>query len=142
MANEAQAIKQLIRVKLIQDSGVTGLVEGRIYGAHFQDPDAQTPTYPLVILEWIGSGHLQYSMAFQKMRMDIWCYDKVSASNALNLYGKVVDALQQESLVVDGIPQRGYMNEAVRPIEGFNEKVRAYFVRGEFFVIATGATTP
>ena len=71
--------------------------------------------------------------------MDIWCYDKVSSSNALNLYGKVVDAVQQKALSVDGISQRGYIKEVVRPIEGFNEKVRAYFVRGEFFVIATGA---
>ena len=142
MANEAQAIKQLIRLKLIQDSGVTDLVGGRVYGAHFQDPDAQTPTYPFIILEWIGSGSLQYTTAFQKLRMDIWCYDKVSSSNALNLYGKVVDALQQEALAVDGIPQRGYMKEAVRPTEGFNEKVRAYFVRGEFYVLATGASTP
>ncbi len=139
MANEAQTVKQLVRVKLLQDSGVTDLVEGRIYGAHFQDPDAQTPTYPLIILEWIGSGSLQYSSAYQKLRMDIWCYDKVSASNALNLYGKVIDALQQQALSVDGISQRGYIKEAVRPIEGFNEKVRAYFVRGEFFIIATGA---
>jgi len=139
MANEAQTVKQLIRVALLQDSNVTDLVGGRIYGAHFQDPDAQTPTYPFVILEWIGSGSLQYSGAYQKIRMDIWCYDKVSSANALNLYGKVVDAVQQKALSVDGISQRGYIKEVVRPIEGFNEKVRSYFVRGEFFVIATGA---
>lgn len=139
MANEAQTVKQLIRVALLQDSNVTDLVGGRIYGSHFQDPDAQTPTYPFVILEWIGSGVLQYSGAYQKIRMDIWCYDKVSSANALNLYGKVVDSLQQKALSVDGISQRGYIKEVVRPIEGFNEKVRSYFVRGEFFVIATGA---
>jgi len=137
MANEAQTMKQLIRVKLLESSDVTELVEGRIFGAHFQDPDAQTPTYPLVILDWIGAGRLQYSKAFQTLSMDIWCYDRVSAANALNIYGKVQDSLHQQRLSVDGIPQKGVIRESVRPVEGYNEKVRAYYARGEYLLIAT-----
>jgi len=137
VAAEAETIKQLIRYRLLSQSAVTDLVSGRIYGAHFQDPDAQTPTYPLIIIEWVGAGELQYSRAFQKMRMDIWCYDKTSSAAALNLYGQVQDALQQQRLAVTGITQKGVIRESQRPTEGFNNAVRAYYARGEFQVIAT-----
>ena len=80
MAAEAETIKQLIRYKLLSASAVTDLVSGRIYGGHFQDPDAQTPTYPLIILEWIGAGELQYAKAFQKME-----------SHKRGTYGKSLD---------------------------------------------------
>lgn len=137
MAAEAETIKQIIRYQLLAAPAVTALVSGRIYGGHFQDPLDQSPTYPLIILEWIGAGELQYARAFQKMRMDIWCYDRVSSASALHLYGQVQDALQAQLLSVDGITQKGYMREVVRPTEGFNNAVRAYYARGEFWCMAT-----
>lgn len=137
MAAEAEAIKQLVRTQLLGASAVTDLVSGRIYGAHFLDPDGQTPTYPLIILELIGAGELHYARAFQTLRMDVWCYDRVSAASALHLYGQAQDALQQQRVAVTGITQKLVIREAVRPIEGFNEAVRAYYARGEYFIIAS-----
>lgn len=137
MAAEAENIKQLVRSKLLDASAVTDLVSGRIYGAHFLDPDDQTPTYPLIILEWIGAGQLQYSKAFQTMIIDIWCYDRTSSSSALHVYGQVQDALHQVRLSTTGIAEKGVIRESVRPIEGFNEQVRAFYARGEYSIIAS-----
>lgn len=126
----AEQLKLLVRSTLLDDSGVTAMVGGRIYGAHLQDPDARTVEYPLVVLDF-KSG-IARTPTYQNVTMDLWAYTRDSSGEALRLYDLCQAALQQELLRRDGISVAGYALELSRPSEGWNENVRAYYAQGEF----------
>jgi len=126
----AEKLKMLVRHTLMEDTALSAMVGGRIYGAHLQDPDARTVEYPMVVLDF-RSGTAR-TPTFQIVTMDAWAYHRGSAGEALRLYDLVQAKLQQALLRVDGIAVAGYAMEQTRPAEGWNENVRAYYAQGEF----------
>tara|TARA_B100001093_G_scaffold2600_1_gene2649 strand:+ start:24035 stop:24451 length:417 start_codon:yes stop_codon:yes gene_type:complete len=124
--------KFLIRDVLLNDSDVSAIVGGRVFGAHLQDPDARTVEYPIVILD-LRSGVASTS-SVSRATLDLWAYSRKSGGDALRLYDACQKALQQELLRREGIAVAGYVVEQNRPNEGWNDNVRAYYAQGDFTV--------
>ena len=120
----------LVRMTLLADSAITDMVGSRIYGAHLQDPDARTVDYPIVVLDFRAG--VARTPTYQNVTLDLWAYHRQSSGEALRLYDLCQAALQQELLRKDGISVAGYAMEVIRPSEGWNENVRAYYAQGEF----------
>jgi len=133
-AASAEQLKMLVRSQLMSESTITDVVGGSIYGAHLQDPDARTVPYPMVVLDF-RAGFANTS-SYQSVNMYLWAYSRENSGEALRLYDLCQAALQQQVLRKTGISVAGYVVEEVRPYEGWNDNVRAYFARGQFTVRA------
>lgn len=126
-----ESTKLLLRSVLMADAGVAALVGNRVWGAHFQDSDGKTVTYPMVIIDF-RAGSVGPNGVYELIIMDLYAYGRKSAGFALELYQACYEALQNATLRKDGIPVAGYCVESIRPLEGWNENVRAYFVQGQY----------
>ena len=126
-----ESSKLLVRATLLAATDVTDLVGARIWGAHFQDPDAGTVEYPMVIIDF-RAGRIDQNGAYEIVIMDLYAYARKSAGFTLEIYQACYEALQNATLRKDGIPVAGYSMESIRPMEGWNENVRSYFAQGEF----------
>ena len=124
--------KFLVRDVLLANAAVSALVGPRVFGAHLQTPDSRSVDYPLVVLD-IQAGTAGTS-SVQRFTLDVWAYARTSAGDALVLYDACQAALQQELLRRDGVGVAGYIVEQTRPIEGWNDTVRAYYAQGDFTV--------
>jgi len=128
-----ESSKLLVRTTLLSSSTVTDLVSSRVWGAHIQEPDAKTVDYPMVIIDFT-SGRIGHYGEYELITMDLYAYSRKSAGNSLEIYQACFAALQNGTLRKDGVPVAGYSVETVRPVEGWNESVRAYFAQGEWAV--------
>lgn len=134
--NQKKDVKALLRQHLLADSSVTELVGSRIRTEHAQDPDTAL-TYPLVILDLeFGTGG--YQGGWQRWTVDIYCYSDESQAVADTLYDAVYLALQANRLFKPGISARGLAREVERPESGYNDEVRAWWVRGVWTVNTAG----
>ena len=132
-ANKAstEQLKLLVRNTLLSDSTIAAIVGGRVHGGHIQTPDVGTADMPLVVIDF-SAGFVDQPGAYQLVTMDVWCYTKSSSGDALALYDACFDALHMQTLRQDGIKAAGYARESIRPREGWNEVLRAYYSQGEF----------
>ena len=126
-----ESTKLLVRSILLADTSVSALVGNRVWGAHFQDSDGKTVTYPMVIIDF-QSGTLGSNGVYEEVSMDLYAYGRKSSGFTLELYQACFEALQNANLRKDGIPVAGYCVESLRPLEGWNENVRAYFAQGQY----------
>ena len=122
---------QVIREKLLSVSGVTDIVENRIFSTHFIDYEIATTQFPCVIIERLG-GDAMYAESFQKIKFAIYCYSKVSADEALSIYDLVYEELNGRRLHVDGLDIKGYCFETERPVEDYNTVCKGWYAKGRF----------
>lgn len=127
-AASSEDLIKVVRHKLLSESAITDIVGGRVYGAHFQDPDARTVVYPMVVMEMRGGGSL--TATYQATTLYLYAYSRDSQGKAFILYDAVYQALQQQRVARDGVSFAGYCMEANRPDSGWNEAARAYYARG------------
>ena len=131
MALSTREAKKLIRAFLLTRPEIVALVDDRVFGAHVMDSDAETTTFPLVVFEFL-SGRASWDTAVQAQTLEIYGYSKRSADEASEIYDAVFDAIQHERLDVDGITVRALTREVQRPVDGWNQNVRAWFCRGRW----------
>ena len=136
-ANSTADIRQVLRATLIADALVSSYVSDRVYGAHLQDPDAQTVGYPLIIVEITG-GDLIRTGRLNDLSMALWAYSRTSLADAEEIYRSCTVILHAERLTVTGISVNVIPTETGRPTDGWNENTRAHYVVGRWRVQATG----
>ena len=132
----ATNLKFLLRSTLMEDSSVSGYVADRVHGAHLQDPDAGGAVFPLVVIDF-RAGTVGFSSGFQNVSVEVWSYSRQSAGHALEIYDACFAALHHQMLRRDGVKVAGYAAEVMRPAEGWNEHVRAYYAQGTFSLRAS-----
>tara|TARA_Y100000310_G_C20426603_1_gene689384 strand:+ start:277 stop:708 length:432 start_codon:yes stop_codon:yes gene_type:complete len=130
-----EQLKLLVRNTLLDNSTLTTLVSSRIHGAHIQTPDEGTVDFPLVIIDF-SAGFVDQPGAYQLVTMDLWAYTKSSSGEALAIYDACFDALHMQTLRQTNVKAAGYSRESLRPREGWNEQLRAYYAQGEFAIRA------
>ena len=136
-ANPTSDIRQVLRATLTGDATVSGYVSDRVYGAHLQDPDAQTVGYPLVIVEITGGGMIRVGR-LNDITMMLWAYSRTSLADAEEIYRACSAVLHAERLTLTGISVNVIPTETGRPTDGWNENTRAHYVVGRWRVQATG----
>ncbi len=136
MPNRAGDIKALIRQLLLKDDDVQTLVGDRIFMQHRMDADVGDTDYPAIIIEAL-IGFSNYSPGLQKITYDIFVFSKVSSEEAQEVYDVMYAVLHAARLVDpdDRIKARGYIREIERPDDIYNEKTKAWGVRGKWAAV-------
>ena len=132
----SQSLIALLRHTLMQNTSLTDLVGGRIYGAHVHTPDSITVVYPLVIIELEG-GSVGTSSSYQQQIIFLYGYSRESIGQAIEIYDAAHASLHHQLLKRAGNPVAGYAMETLRPEQGWNEQVQSHFVRGMYVLRAT-----
>lgn len=131
MALSTREAKKLIRAFLLSKSEIVALVDDRVFGGHVMDSDVPTAQFPLAVFDFL-SGRASWDTAVQAQTMEIYGYSKRSADEASQIYDAIFDAIQHERLAVSGISVRALTREVQRPVDGWNQNVRAWFCRGRW----------
>lgn len=139
MPNSVLATKHLIRTWLLADAALEAEVAGNIVGAHVKATDALTllRDKPMVVFD-TASGAQIYTAELESLSIEVYTYSKASADEAMRVYDLVAARLQGQRIKVDGIGPSGSAREVDRPVNGHNDVVDAWFLRGRwlFMVIA------
>jgi hypothetical protein len=131
-------LRQVIRAHLMADPAVSGLVGGRVFGSHLSDSDVQSVEFPLTVFEFL-SGFARWHRGVQSQSFELYGYSKASLDEAAQIYDAAFDSLQHCRVRIDAIADVGGIpRETQRPVDGWNDKVGAWFVRGRWIVTATG----
>ena len=130
-AGSISALKQVVRNTLLSNTDLTDKVGGRIFGAHMNDADASTVDYPMVIIDFRGGARHSAGL-LQTTIFEIWTYSRKSQGDALEIYDLACNALNMEPFEKGNLQIAGYAREITRPVEGYNEKARAYYAIGRF----------
>ena len=137
MKSDPLELLQLIRLKLLSTSAVTDLVGERIHTSHYMDFDNETRPLPAVIIELQG-GDMNYGQKFQSTTLYIYTYSNQNSAEATELYHQVTLALHAQELNHAELTLKGMIEETTRPISGYNDKVRSWFLRGSFLAMTVG----
>lgn len=137
MSNSSLDLVQIIRQKLIEDESVSNIVGANIYTAHIYDADDGTSPMPCIIVT-LETGFSMSNRAVQFQDYEVYAYSKISQGEAMGLYDKIYSTLQSGRLAVDGISAKGLMTERTRPISGYNDRLKAWWVRAGWHVAAAG----
>ena len=137
MGNSSLDIVQIIRKLLVEDSAVSGMVGSNVYTAHIYDADEGTTPMPSIIVT-LESGFSMSNRAVQFQDYEIYCYSKISQGEAMSIYDKVYDVLQSSRVAVSGISAKGLATERIRPISGYNDRIKAWWVRAGWHVATAG----
>jgi hypothetical protein len=134
-ASSTVQLKALLRRYLIADPGVAALAGERVYGAHLEDDDAGTTLQagPLLVYEFL-SGVLRWHAAVSLQTVELYAYSKNSGDEAAQLYDAAADALQHTRVAVNGVDPVALPRETQRPLDGYNPRLDAWFVRGRWTV--------
>jgi len=128
---------QLIRMKLLSSSDLTDLVDERIHTSHYMDFDNETRPLPCVILELAG-GEMNYSQKFQSVTIYVYAYSNQNSAQALEVYHLSTLSLHAQRINNSDVSLSGMLEETTRPISGYNDKVRSWYVRGSFLAMTVG----
>ena len=137
MSSNPVELLQLVRLHLLSNSAVTDLVGERIHTTHFMDFDDVTRQLPAVILELAG-GSMAYNQNFQSATMFLYCYSAQNSAQTLDLMQACKNALHAERLAHNSIGMRGMLEESTRPIQGYNDSVRAWYCRSTYLALTVG----
>lgn len=133
MSSEVAVTKQLVRAYLLEDAALRARVDGKVLSAHVESAEAQTmlQAKPLIVVELL-SGFSRYFAALQDVTMEVYAYSKASQDEANDVYDAVYTRLQHECLMVANIDMQGVAREIERPLEGWNDDIRAWYARGRW----------
>lgn len=134
-ASSTTELRALIRRYLLADASVAALAGERVYGAHLEDSDAGTVLTdgPLVVYEFL-SGVLRWHAAVSIQTVEVYAYSKRSGDEAAQLYDACTDAMQHSRLAVNGVDPVALCRETQRPLDGYNGRLDAWYVRGRWTV--------
>lgn len=139
MPGRIQDLRHVIRHHLANDDGDLGdLVEGRVFTQHLTDEDATTVLEdgPLLVTAF-RAGRLHYNQVVQATVFELWAYSRTSADEAARIYDLATDVLQAERLTVTGTDPAVVCQETLRPHDGWNRNLRAWFLEGRWLARAT-----
>lgn len=133
-----QDVLFLLRLALLENAGVSALVGPNVRTSHVVAPDA-TLTYPLVVVSELD-GFGGYEGGLQSILVEVYAYSDESEAAARSLYDAVYSALHATRLYDPSatIAARGSARETGRPSPGWNEEVRAWYLRGVWTVVVAG----
>jgi hypothetical protein len=137
MGSSPSELLQLVRLHLLANSTVTTLVDERIHTTHFMDFDDVTRQLPAVILELAG-GEMAYNQNLQSVSLFLYCYSAQNSAQTLELNQACKDALHAERLSHSSLTMRGMLEESTRPIQGYNDSVRAWYCRSTYLALTVG----
>lgn len=137
MPSNPAELLQLIRLHLLSQSSVTDLVDERIHTTHFMDFDDLTRELPCVIVELAG-GDMAYNQKLQGVSLYVYCYSAQNSAQTLQLYQEVTNALHTERLHHSALSLNGFAQETTRPIQGYNDSVRAWYCRSTYLALTVG----
>jgi hypothetical protein len=123
--------QQIVRAALLGNAPVVALVGDRVRGSHAVDADATDPTYPGLVFAYSGGDTIR-SGVYADLTYGLTCYSRVSASEALAVYGAAANVLHSERLVLDGVAARVVAHETARPRIGWDEAHRAHYAVGRW----------
>ena len=135
----ARQTKQLLRRILLSNATVTDLVGDRIRTQHDTDPSRTNLHYPVLVIEMLyGVGG--YEGAWQSNSFDLWCYSNQDQGLAAQVYDEAYLILQAQRLfdATGTISAAGYARELERPIDGYDERIGANYVRGRWSISTAG----
>ena len=130
--------KQLVRLKLIETTAITDLVDERIYGEFPVDPNSRTMNYPLIVFDFF-SGLMNYSSTYQRANFHVYCFSRNSSDEAARLYDLCAKSLHAQKLRFTGVDLAGYSIETARPNEEWDVNARAHACWGRFALRTGGA---
>jgi hypothetical protein len=130
-------IMQIVRSLLFNDATVTGLVGDAIYTAHILDADAGSAPLPAYIVS-LDNGTSMYNGHVQFQDIEAYGYSRISAAEAMTVYQAGYNVLQAARLNLDNVSAKGYIYEINRPDAGYNDRMKAWFVRGRFHAVTAG----
>ena len=124
-------LRLLVRLHLLADTDVKALVDGRIFGTSLQDAEAETVLGegPICVFELL-SGDARWHGQVATQTLEIYGYAKRGMDQAAEVYDAVFESMQHSRLQQDAVSMCGLAREVQRPVDGFNEKLKAWFVRG------------
>lgn len=137
MPSNSSELLQLIRLHLLKQSSVTDLVGERIHTTHFMDFDDVTRQLPAVIIELAG-GDMNYNQHLQSATLFVYCYSAQNSAQALQVYEQCQSALHAIRLSHSSLTMRGMLEESTRPIQGYNDSVRAWYCRATYLGLTVG----
>jgi hypothetical protein len=137
LANSMLDILQIMRSLLFADSVMTGMVGDAIYTSHILDADAGTAPLPAFILS-LDNGTSMYNGQVQFQDIEAYGYSRISAAEAMSVYQAGYNVLQANRLTLDNVSAKGYIYEINRPDSGYNDRIKAWFVRGRFHAVTAG----
>jgi hypothetical protein len=122
----------------MDDATVAAVVAERVFGRSLSDADGETvlKSGQLLVFELL-SGDSRSSGQVATQTFELYGYSKRSMDQASEAYDVAFDALQHSRLQVAGISVCGLAREVQRPVDGFNERLKAWFVRGRWSVAMT-----
>ncbi len=127
--------RHLLREFILRSSSVTDLVGQRVYGQHLSDSDAGTVLKAgSVVVLGFDSGDLRWYGAVQTQIVEVYAYSKQGLSECAKVYDAVCSLIQHERVVVDGIDICLIPREIQRPVDGYNDSVDAWFVKGRWII--------
>jgi hypothetical protein len=132
-AKSQSQLKQLIREFALNKSEITDVVGQSVFGVHLQDADAATVLQagPIIVFEMIG-GDLRWTGAVAVTTVEIYGYSKRSLAEATRAYDVWCEIMQHERLAIDGIDSTAVSREVQRPLDGYNQVLEAWYVRGRW----------
>lgn len=131
-------VRQLVMDKLANSTAIQALVGTRVSDT-FPDrtQGADAAQYPCIATYWRG-GSLHWIPVLQKPEFEVSCYSRISRGEAVHIYEAVVTALQNERLVIVGVPSVAICQEIMRPADVYDGAARIWEVRGLWIARAVG----
>lgn len=125
---------QLVRMTLLDDATVVGLVGGRVYATRVEDadnPQGFLAEGPAIVFEEI-SGDSAASGFIQHVVFEVYGYSSRTRDESRRVFDAAYNALHECCLRQDGIDSAGVARELQRPVSAINQKIGAYYTRGRF----------
>ena len=132
-----QNVLAVIRNNLMSESDITDEVEDRIHTSHFFDLDNSSIVHPMIILDPVG-GYSSYSKSWQRIELHIYVYSQYNLDQCLRIYEYVYNKLQADPVVNINISDKGYMRETSRPMNGYNDQTKSYYLRSSYTIYTAG----
>lgn len=139
MAYDLRETKQVMRVVLLKDTDVQGLVADgvQVFTAHGRDADEATRKQPALILDFRGGPGKRLSAAIQNRTVHLYAYSNLSQDQADELHVLATKVLTDtgavchpDRLTNPACPQqRVAVLEQAGATSGWNDQVGAWFAR-------------
>jgi hypothetical protein len=133
-----EEVLSLVRLLLLETSGVSSIVEDRITGP-FGDRTGAVEgedLYPRVVVDLVGGGGYGFG-GLQAPLLHVYAYSRTSQGDAHHLFDAIRPALRRARLSREGVTVKGSIQEVDSPTTGWNPQTGAWFTRGSYRVMAT-----
>ncbi len=144
MALEQSRMLAILRWNLINEKAVFNIVQGNVFDHHGEDVSKATAESPVLIVETRGGSRLQ-SAPVAGRSIHLYAYSNLDSAGAHRLYEAATEVLNRQGIKAQPDengdpcwPQCLYCYESDGVLSGYNNEVRAWFVRGTWAVWQKG----